>query len=74
MVKPDLDLWTGTDPIFRVVNRFCILCLIGSRVGSGNGRVGFLFLLTPSVEHVLKFGSLFTILLDEHECVEVICM
>ncbi|MFS7933437.1 hypothetical protein Hanom_Chr04g00379791 [Helianthus anomalus] len=29
-----------TDPIFRVVNRFCILCLIGSRVGSGNGRVG----------------------------------
>ncbi|KAM0066499.1 hypothetical protein Hdeb2414_s0002g00049751 [Helianthus debilis subsp. tardiflorus] len=35
MVKPDLDLWTGTDPIFRVVNRFCILCLIGSRVGSG---------------------------------------
>ncbi|MFS7919862.1 hypothetical protein Hanom_Chr03g00217701 [Helianthus anomalus] len=28
------------DPIFRVVNRFCILCLIGSRVGSGNGRVG----------------------------------
>ncbi|MFS7975942.1 hypothetical protein Hanom_Chr10g00886601 [Helianthus anomalus] len=35
MVKPDLDLWTGTDPIFRVVNRFCILCLIDSRVGSG---------------------------------------
>ncbi|MFS8028155.1 hypothetical protein Hanom_Chr16g01507151 [Helianthus anomalus] len=33
MVKPDLDLWTGTDPIFRVVNRSCILCLIGSRVG-----------------------------------------
>ncbi|MFS7939642.1 hypothetical protein Hanom_Chr05g00454211 [Helianthus anomalus] len=29
-----------TDPIFRVVNRFCILCLIGSRVRSGNGRVG----------------------------------
>ncbi|MFS7897560.1 hypothetical protein Hanom_Chr03g00230931 [Helianthus anomalus] len=41
MVKPDLDLWTGTDPIFRIVNRFCILCLIGSRVGSG--RVGFFF-------------------------------
>ncbi|MFS7890195.1 hypothetical protein Hanom_Chr00s000008g01615891 [Helianthus anomalus] len=40
MVKPDFDLWTGTDPIFRVVNRFCILCLIGSRVGSGNGREG----------------------------------
>ncbi|MFS7968379.1 hypothetical protein Hanom_Chr09g00796731 [Helianthus anomalus] len=40
MVKPDFDLWTGTDPIFRVVNRFYILCLIGSRVGSGNGRVG----------------------------------
>ncbi|MFS7894862.1 hypothetical protein Hanom_Chr00s002170g01692861 [Helianthus anomalus] len=40
MVKPDLDLWTGTDPIFRVVNRFCILCLIGYQVGSGNGRVG----------------------------------
>ncbi|KAJ0719530.1 hypothetical protein HanLR1_Chr08g0282771 [Helianthus annuus] len=40
MVKPDLDLWTGTDPIFRLVNRFCILCLIGSRVGSGNSRVG----------------------------------
>ncbi|MFS7903863.1 hypothetical protein Hanom_Chr01g00029171 [Helianthus anomalus] len=40
MVKPDLDLWTGTDPISRVVNRFCILCLIGSRVGSGNGRIG----------------------------------
>ncbi|MFS7948050.1 hypothetical protein Hanom_Chr06g00555411 [Helianthus anomalus] len=48
MVKPDLDLWTGTDPIFRVVNRFCILCLIGSRVGSGNGRVGFYLLLTPT--------------------------
>ncbi|MFS7903864.1 hypothetical protein Hanom_Chr01g00029201 [Helianthus anomalus] len=47
MVKPDLDLWTGTDPIFRVVNRFCILCLIGSRVGSGNGRIGFSLLLTP---------------------------
>ncbi|MFS7958724.1 hypothetical protein Hanom_Chr08g00682101 [Helianthus anomalus] len=47
MVKPDLDLWTGTDPIFRVVNRFCILCLIGSRVVSGNGRVGFFLLLTP---------------------------
>ncbi|MFS7958352.1 hypothetical protein Hanom_Chr07g00677381 [Helianthus anomalus] len=40
MVKPDLDLWTGTDHIFSVVNRFCILCLIGSRVGLGNGRVG----------------------------------
>ncbi|MFS7914373.1 hypothetical protein Hanom_Chr02g00152611 [Helianthus anomalus] len=40
MVKPDFDLSTGTDPIFRVVNRFYILCLIGSRVGSGNGRVG----------------------------------
>ncbi|MFS8030387.1 hypothetical protein Hanom_Chr17g01533431 [Helianthus anomalus] len=39
MVTPDLDLWTGTDPIFRVVNRFCILRLIGSRVGSDNGRV-----------------------------------
>ncbi|MFS7901835.1 hypothetical protein Hanom_Chr01g00004291 [Helianthus anomalus] len=32
MVKPDLDIWTLTD---RVVNRFCILCLIGSHVGSG---------------------------------------
>ncbi|MFS7961150.1 hypothetical protein Hanom_Chr08g00711421 [Helianthus anomalus] len=40
MVKPDFDLWTGTDPIFKVVNRFCILYLIGSRVRSGNGRVG----------------------------------
>ncbi|MFS7961653.1 hypothetical protein Hanom_Chr08g00717621 [Helianthus anomalus] len=48
MVKPDLDLWTVTDPIFRVVNRFCILCLTGSRVGSGNGRVGFFLLLTPN--------------------------
>ncbi|MFS8015348.1 hypothetical protein Hanom_Chr15g01355351 [Helianthus anomalus] len=46
MVKPDLDLWTRTDPIFRVVNRFCILCLIGSRVRSG--RVGVFLLLTPS--------------------------
>ncbi|MFS8008990.1 hypothetical protein Hanom_Chr14g01279361 [Helianthus anomalus] len=45
MVKPDLDLWTGTDPIFRVGNRFCILCLIDSRVGSG--WVGFFLLLTP---------------------------
>ncbi|MFS7998328.1 hypothetical protein Hanom_Chr12g01152451 [Helianthus anomalus] len=45
MVKPDLDLWTGTVPIFKVVNRFCILCLISSRVGSGNSRVrsGFSF-------------------------------
>ncbi|KAJ0815386.1 hypothetical protein HanPSC8_Chr17g0796881 [Helianthus annuus] len=45
MVKPDLDLRTGSDSIFRVVNRFCILCLIGSRVRSGNGRVesGFSF-------------------------------
>ncbi|MFS7989082.1 hypothetical protein Hanom_Chr11g01042551 [Helianthus anomalus] len=41
MVKPDLDLLTRTDPIFRVVNRFCILCLIGS-------RVGFFLLLTPT--------------------------
>ncbi|MFS8005316.1 hypothetical protein Hanom_Chr13g01235911 [Helianthus anomalus] len=49
MVKPDLDLWTGTDPIFRVANRFRILCLIGSRVGSGNGRVGFSLLLTPTI-------------------------
>ncbi|KAJ0873173.1 hypothetical protein HanRHA438_Chr11g0531891 [Helianthus annuus] len=40
MVKPDLDLYIEIDPIFRVVNRFCILCLIGSRVRSGNGRVG----------------------------------
>ncbi|KAF5819942.1 putative bulb-type lectin domain-containing protein [Helianthus annuus] len=40
MVKPDFDLWTGTDPIFRVVNRFCILCLISSQVGSDNDRVG----------------------------------
>ncbi|MFS7890456.1 hypothetical protein Hanom_Chr11g00973921 [Helianthus anomalus] len=44
MVKPDLDLWTGTDPVYRIVNWFCIscciLCLIGSRVGSGNGQVG----------------------------------
>ncbi|MFS8026145.1 hypothetical protein Hanom_Chr16g01483491 [Helianthus anomalus] len=45
MVKPGLDLWTGTDPIFKVVNRFCILCLISSRVGSGNCQVrsGFSF-------------------------------
>ncbi|MFS7916354.1 hypothetical protein Hanom_Chr02g00176141 [Helianthus anomalus] len=43
MVKPDLDLWTGTDPIFRVVNRFFILCLIGSRVGSNNSQVGSSF-------------------------------
>ncbi|MFS8005674.1 hypothetical protein Hanom_Chr13g01240121 [Helianthus anomalus] len=44
MVKPELDLWTRTDPIFRV-NRFCILCLIGSRVESDNSRVesGFSF-------------------------------
>ncbi|MFS8032155.1 hypothetical protein Hanom_Chr17g01554251 [Helianthus anomalus] len=35
MVKPDLDLWTGTGPLFRVVNQFCILCLIGSSFGSG---------------------------------------
>ncbi|MFS7920895.1 putative prenylated rab acceptor P [Helianthus anomalus] len=50
MVKPDFDLWTRTDPIFRVVNRFCILCLIGSRVKSGNDRVGsgFFLLLTPT--------------------------
>ncbi|MFS7932388.1 hypothetical protein Hanom_Chr04g00367261 [Helianthus anomalus] len=40
MVKPDFYLWNRTDPIFRVVNRFFILCLIGSRVGSGNSRVG----------------------------------
>ncbi|MFS8007401.1 hypothetical protein Hanom_Chr14g01260581 [Helianthus anomalus] len=43
MVNPDLDLWTGTDPIFRVVNRFCILCLISSRVGSGRVGSGFSF-------------------------------
>ncbi|KAJ0856790.1 hypothetical protein HanRHA438_Chr13g0582471 [Helianthus annuus] len=48
MVKPNLDLWTRTDPIFRVVNRFCNLCSIGSLVGSGNGRVGFFLLLTRS--------------------------
>ncbi|MFS7984896.1 hypothetical protein Hanom_Chr11g00992081 [Helianthus anomalus] len=40
MMRPEFDLWTGTDPIFRVVNRFYILCLIGSRVRSGNGRIG----------------------------------
>ncbi|MFS7915372.1 hypothetical protein Hanom_Chr02g00164541 [Helianthus anomalus] len=27
----------------RVVNRLCILCLIGSQVGSGTGRVGSSF-------------------------------
>ncbi|MFS8000702.1 hypothetical protein Hanom_Chr12g01181461 [Helianthus anomalus] len=43
MVKPDLDLWTGIDPIYRVVNQFYILCLIGSRIGRGNGRVGSSF-------------------------------
>ncbi|MFS7958669.1 hypothetical protein Hanom_Chr07g00681491 [Helianthus anomalus] len=48
MVKLDLDLWTGTDPIFRVVDRFCILCLIGSRVESGRVIVGFFLLLTPT--------------------------
>ncbi|MFS7901230.1 hypothetical protein Hanom_Chr00s181849g01832161 [Helianthus anomalus] len=53
MVKPDFDLWTGIDPIFTVVNRFYILCLIGSRVGSGNGRVGFSLLLTPNVGLIL---------------------
>ncbi|MFS7994823.1 hypothetical protein Hanom_Chr12g01110651 [Helianthus anomalus] len=54
MVKPDLDLWTGTDPIFRVVNRFCILCLIGSQVGSGNERVGSFLLLTPTYTEELQ--------------------
>ncbi|MFS7966160.1 hypothetical protein Hanom_Chr09g00770591 [Helianthus anomalus] len=39
MVKPDLDLWTGTDPIFRIVNRFCILYLIDPQIGLGNGRI-----------------------------------
>ncbi|MFS8002204.1 hypothetical protein Hanom_Chr13g01199351 [Helianthus anomalus] len=39
MVKPDLNLWTGTDPVFRVVNRFFILYLIGSRVRSGRVMV-----------------------------------
>ncbi|MFS7963323.1 hypothetical protein Hanom_Chr08g00736731 [Helianthus anomalus] len=53
MVKPDLDLWTGTDPIFRVVNWFCILCLIDSRVGSDNGRVRFFFLL-PLPQYIVK--------------------
>ncbi|MFS7938344.1 hypothetical protein Hanom_Chr05g00438571 [Helianthus anomalus] len=62
MVKPELDLWTGTDTIFRVVNRFCILCLIGSQVGSGNGRVGsgFLFcspLSKPLGLKILKWKS-----------------
>ncbi|KAF5763550.1 hypothetical protein HanXRQr2_Chr15g0681551 [Helianthus annuus] len=57
MVKPDLDLWTGTDPIFRIVNRFCILCLIGSRVRSGNDQVGsgFFLLLTPKSRSGNKF-------------------
>ncbi|MFS7956112.1 hypothetical protein Hanom_Chr07g00650741 [Helianthus anomalus] len=55
MVKPDLDLWTGTDPIFRVVKRFCILCLIGSWVGSVNGRVGFFLLLTPKVKVGIEY-------------------
>ncbi|MFS7924468.1 hypothetical protein Hanom_Chr03g00272911 [Helianthus anomalus] len=53
MVKPDLDLWTGTDPIFRVVNRFCILCLIGSRAGSGNGRVGSGFVFSSDEGSIL---------------------
>ncbi|MFS8023232.1 hypothetical protein Hanom_Chr16g01449091 [Helianthus anomalus] len=56
MVKPVLDLWTRTDPIFRVVNRFYILCLIGSRVGSGNGRVesGFSF-CSPLILTIHKY-------------------
>ncbi|MFS7906552.1 hypothetical protein Hanom_Chr01g00060581 [Helianthus anomalus] len=54
-----------TDPIFRVVNRFCILCLIGSRVGSGNGRVGSGFsfcspLLTVS-NNITRLGRRFII-------------
>ncbi|MFS7936354.1 hypothetical protein Hanom_Chr05g00414601 [Helianthus anomalus] len=57
MVIPDLDLWTGTDPIFRVVNRFCILCLIGPQVGSGNGRVGSGFLFcSPLYVSIEKVG------------------
>ncbi|KAJ0837015.1 hypothetical protein HanRHA438_Chr16g0773481 [Helianthus annuus] len=71
MVKPNLDLWTGTDPRyldrfqFRVVNRFCILCLIGSRVGSGNGRVGSGFSFCSPLnlfQSIIRttFSSLFT--------------
>ncbi|MFS7982267.1 hypothetical protein Hanom_Chr10g00960801 [Helianthus anomalus] len=41
-----------TDPIFRVVNRFCILCLIGSRVGSGNDRVGSGFSFCSPLEQI----------------------
>ncbi|MFS8031786.1 hypothetical protein Hanom_Chr17g01550051 [Helianthus anomalus] len=47
MVKPNLNLWTGTDPIFKIVNQFCILYLIGSRVKSSTDR--FFFLLTPNL-------------------------
>ncbi|MFS7940418.1 hypothetical protein Hanom_Chr05g00464181 [Helianthus anomalus] len=54
MVKPDLDLWTGNNLVFRVVNRFCILCLIGSRIRSGNGQVGFSLLLTPKQKKKVK--------------------
>ncbi|KAJ0616741.1 hypothetical protein HanIR_Chr02g0093861 [Helianthus annuus] len=56
MVKPDFDLWTGTDPTFRVVNRFCILCLIGSRVGSGNSRVGSGFSFCSPISRISRLG------------------
>ncbi|MFS7937142.1 hypothetical protein Hanom_Chr05g00424151 [Helianthus anomalus] len=46
-----------TDPIFRIVNRFCILCLIGSRVGSGNGRVGSGFSFCSPL-NLQEFGNI----------------
>ncbi|MFS7954173.1 hypothetical protein Hanom_Chr07g00627181 [Helianthus anomalus] len=56
MVKPDFDLWTGTDPIFRVVNGsvFYVRSVLGS------GRVGFFLLLTPSFVKIslIFFSSL----------------
>ncbi|MFS7893447.1 hypothetical protein Hanom_Chr00s000897g01669161 [Helianthus anomalus] len=48
MVKPNLNLWI--DPIFRVVNRFCILCLIGSRV-----RSGFFSFCSPIFERMISY-------------------
>ncbi|MFS7962349.1 hypothetical protein Hanom_Chr08g00725591 [Helianthus anomalus] len=56
MVKPDLDPWTRTDPIFRVMNQFFILCLIGSRVGSGRGvkRVGLVGPTRPEPKNFIR--------------------
>ncbi|MFS7916772.1 hypothetical protein Hanom_Chr03g00181291 [Helianthus anomalus] len=65
MVKPDIDLWNRTDPIFRVVNRFCILCLIGSRVGSGNDRVGSGFSFCSPQLPNLKLAQLVSYVLNK---------